>query len=229
MKGASYAPGQCGSVQFAISADDCLLHFEVDRLTAKQRADDTANKDLIAMLQCASQFIARPGDRVALYEGFNAHPWLETLARYQGFFTELGLDPAPTSAQSFRPREGFYDAFADRPAHTDQLTVSDVCLADGRRGTRGFPRGAGSRVAGGGPGCHGRDRVAGVSARGRLRHSGRWHISPARYGACKTFRRAGFGAHRPRLRRPSRLSCTITSRQCIDALRGSADARADQN
>lgn len=123
MKVASYAPGQTGSVQFAISADDCLLHFDAEQLTAKQRADDKANKDLIAMLQCASQFIARPGDRVALYEGFDAAPWRATLARYQGFFAELGLDPVTMDACSFHPREGFYAPLASAPPPTDLVAV----------------------------------------------------------------------------------------------------------
>lgn len=123
MKVASYAPGQSGSVQFAISADDCLLHFEADQLTAKQRADDKANKDLIAMLQCASQFIAKPGDRVALYEGFDAPPWRKTLARYQGFFAELGLNPVAMDACSFHPREGFYAPLASASPPTDLVTV----------------------------------------------------------------------------------------------------------
>ncbi len=123
MKVASFAPGQTGSVQFAISADDCLLHFEAEQLTSKQRADDKANKDLIAMLQCASQFIAKPGDRVALYEGFDAAPWRTTLARYQGFFAELGLNPVTMDACSFHPREGFYAALASAPPMTDLVTV----------------------------------------------------------------------------------------------------------
>lgn len=123
MKVAPYAPGQSASVQFAISADDCLLHFEADQLTAKQRADDKANKDLIAMLQCASQFIAKPGDRVALYEGFDAPPWRGTLARYQDFFAELGLNPVTMDACSFHPREGFYTPLASSPPPTDLVTV----------------------------------------------------------------------------------------------------------
>lgn len=123
MKVASYAPGQPGSVQFAISADDCLLHFEAEQLTAKQRADDKANKDLIAMLQCASQFIAKPGDRVALYEGFDAPPWRATLARYQGFFAELGLNPVSMDACRFHPRENFYAPLASAPPPTDLVTV----------------------------------------------------------------------------------------------------------
>jgi len=123
MKVASYAPGQTDSVQFAISADDCLLHFEAEQLTAKQRADDKANKDLIAMLQCASQFIAKPGDRVALYEGFDAPPWRATLARYQGFFAELGLNPVAMDACSFHPREDFYAPLASAPPPTDLVTV----------------------------------------------------------------------------------------------------------
>lgn len=123
MKVASYAPGQAQSVQFAISADDCLLHFDAEQLTAKQRADDKANKDLIAMLQCASQFIARPGDRVALYEGFDTAPWLPALARYQDFFAELGLNPVTMEACSFHPREGFYAPLAHTPPPTDLVTV----------------------------------------------------------------------------------------------------------
>ena len=123
MKVGSYAPGQTASVQFAISADDCLLHFEEDELTPKQQADDKANKDLIAMLQCATQFVACPGDRVALYEGFASESWIATLARYNAFFEALSLDPVPMDALSFHPREGFYTPLASAPVQTDLVTI----------------------------------------------------------------------------------------------------------
>lgn len=123
MKVASYAPGQTTTVQFAISADDCLLHFEAEQLTAKQQADDKANKDLIAMLQCASQFVAKPGDRVAVYEGFDTPVWRRTLGRYQEFFDRLGLDPVAMDAVSFHPREGFYAPLRSAPPATELTTV----------------------------------------------------------------------------------------------------------
>ena len=38
MKVNSFVPRQAGKVHFAISADDCLLHFEANELNAKQLA-----------------------------------------------------------------------------------------------------------------------------------------------------------------------------------------------
>ncbi len=123
VKIAPYFPHQQASVFFAISADDCLLHFRRGELTEKQLADDTANKDLIAMLQVGSMFVAKPGDRVAVYEGFDREPWRSTLARYHAGFQQLGLSPVDFDDLHYHPREDFYRPLAEAAPGTDLVTV----------------------------------------------------------------------------------------------------------
>ena len=123
MNVAPYFPCQQAPVFFAISADDCLLHFHKDTLTAKQLADDIANKDLIALLQVASMFVAKPEDHVAVYDAFGASPWRETLLRYRANFGKLGLAPVADSNLHFHPREAFYAPLAATPPAADLVTV----------------------------------------------------------------------------------------------------------
>lgn len=123
VKVAPYFPHQQSAVFFAISADDCLLHFRREALTEKQLADDTANKDLIALLQVGSMFVAKPGDQVAVYEDFNREPWRTTLARYHAGFQQLGLSPVDFDDLHFHPREDFYRPLAESPPDADLVTV----------------------------------------------------------------------------------------------------------
>ncbi|MEM7016249.1 MAG: hypothetical protein AAF512_02780 [Pseudomonadota bacterium] len=125
MKVGSYFPGQQAKNFFAISADDCLLHFAEDEWNEKQRLDDTANKDLIAMLQVGSLFIANPQDHVSLYDGFTTPEWQKMLAFYHDSFQRLGLSPAPLSNVHYYPREGFYQSVAEdsQAADTELVTI----------------------------------------------------------------------------------------------------------
>jgi len=123
MKLASYALNQPGSVQFAICADECLLHFAEAQLTPKQRADHESNKDLIAFLQVASIAMSKPGDRVALYDRFADEPWRSALERYLALYAKLGLTTVSLEDLQFHPRDDFYRPLADNPPPTDLVSV----------------------------------------------------------------------------------------------------------
>lgn len=123
MKLASYALNQPGSVQFAICADECLLHFKEEQLTPKQRADHESNKDLIAFLQVASIAMSKPGDRVALYDRFAEEPWKSALERYLALYAKLGLTTVAVEDLQFHPRDDFYQPLVDMPPPTDLVSV----------------------------------------------------------------------------------------------------------
>ncbi len=123
MKLASYALSQPGSVQFAICADECLLHFKEDQLTPKQRADHESNKDLIAFLQVASIAMSKPGDRVALYDRFAEEPWKSALHRYLALYAKLGQTTVGFEDLQFHPRDDFYRPLVDTPPPTDLVSV----------------------------------------------------------------------------------------------------------
>lgn len=140
MKLASYALNQPASVLFAICADECLLHFKEAELTPKQIADHESNKDLIAFLQVASVAMSKPGDRVALYDGFAAEPWRSCLSRYHRMFAQLGLETAPESALQFHPRDDFYGPLNGGQAATELVTV--FLLSGTNEHLRGDPEAA---------------------------------------------------------------------------------------
>ncbi len=118
----SWFPTQKKPVWLAISADDLLLHFNADELTAKQKVDDTENKNLIALLQVGTLFLGKPGDRTSLYEAFKAEPWRSLLARYHHNFTKMGFSPNCLDDVVFFPRDDFYRDIKDlRPE--ELLTV----------------------------------------------------------------------------------------------------------
>ncbi|MCC5887249.1 MAG: hypothetical protein JJT88_12525 [Gammaproteobacteria bacterium] len=123
MKLASYALNQPGSVQFAICADECLLHFTEEQLTPKQRADHESNKDLIAFLQVASIAMSKPGDRVALYDRFAEEPWRSALERYLALYAKLGLTTVRFEDLQFHPRDDFYQPLVETPPPADLVSV----------------------------------------------------------------------------------------------------------
>ncbi|MCC5874358.1 MAG: hypothetical protein JJU22_18320 [Gammaproteobacteria bacterium] len=123
MKLASYALNQPGSVQYAICADECLLHFKEEQLTPKQRADHESNKDLIAFLQVASIAMSKPGDRVALYDRFAGEPWRSALERYLALYAKLGLTTIRFEDLQFHPRDDFYQPLVETPPPSDLVSV----------------------------------------------------------------------------------------------------------
>ena len=116
-----FSPGQSVSTCYTFFADDCLLHFNEEDFTAKQREDHAANITLTAMLQVALIYMGRRQDYVALHEVFQEEPWLSTLEVYQRLFEQLMEDVIPVSHRVFAPRENFYQQLAKRQLPGDRL------------------------------------------------------------------------------------------------------------
>ncbi len=129
----AFTPGQRKSVNFALWADDCLLHFSEAQWTAKQREDHEANIVLTAMLQVALTYMGRKKDYAALHDRFKQSPWRQTLQLYNQIFTELFGDVIPESHYHFHPRDAFYQSVADSEQPAELLGLymvsgSNLCL-----------------------------------------------------------------------------------------------------
>lgn len=129
----AFTPGQQKSVNFALWADDCLLHFTEAQWTSKQREDHEANIVLTAMLQVALTYMGRKKDYAAMHDTFKQSPWRETLQLYNRIFIELFDDVIPESHYHYHPREGFYQSVANAEQPADLLGLymvsgSNLCL-----------------------------------------------------------------------------------------------------
>ena len=62
-----------------MAGDDCSLHFDLDALTEKQRADHLSNIELTAMLQVALACVGHHKDHLALFDTFQSDNWLACL------------------------------------------------------------------------------------------------------------------------------------------------------
>lgn len=108
-----FTPGQPEPTCFALYADDCLLHFDADQLTPKQRDDHEANIVLTAMLQVALTYMGQRNDHAALHDEFLKEPWADTLAFYNELFTTLFGDVIGLEHYHYFPRDGFYETLAE--------------------------------------------------------------------------------------------------------------------
>jgi hypothetical protein len=106
-----------------MAADDCSLHFDLDRLTEKQAADHVANLELTALLQVATIAISKPADYVGLYAEFQQQPWSAILLRYNDFFAKCGIDPIPPEHFVFGPKMTFYQHVSSRLPDTELLSL----------------------------------------------------------------------------------------------------------
>ena len=75
MKVGSFFPDRPLPTLYAMAADDLPLHFNMDELTEKQKADHYEQNQLLAMLQSALLSISKPADYVALFDAFSRAPW----------------------------------------------------------------------------------------------------------------------------------------------------------
>lgn len=123
MQAHSFFPGQTAGTLFAMAGDDLSLHFDLDRLTPKQRADHEANEVLTALLQVALLGIGGPRDYVALFDAFDQPPWRALLSRFRAGFERAGLDPVPREHCPFHPRAGFYGSVAAALPDVDLVTL----------------------------------------------------------------------------------------------------------
>ncbi len=116
-----FTPGQDESVYYTFYADDCLLFFNEQDLTPRQRADHEANIALTAMLQVALTYMGQSKDHVALHDAFNEQPWADLLSFYQSTFAELFTDVVPLEHYHYFPNNKFYEAIAQTQLPTDLL------------------------------------------------------------------------------------------------------------
>ena len=123
MKIGSFFPNRPQSTFYAMAADDCSLHFDLDNLTEKQWADHVANLELTGMLQVALIAISKPDDYVGLYEEFQKEEWSQTLRRYSAFFENCGIEVIPPAHFIFGPKMTFYRDIADRLPNTELLSL----------------------------------------------------------------------------------------------------------
>ena len=124
MKVGSFTPEQSDRVLYAMAGDDCSLHHDLDRLTAKQQIDHRENQVLTCALQVALIGLGKPTDHIALAREFSQAPWSDLLSHYRHMFTSMGLPTIPGAQQQFFDLDGFYAACAD---NSDRGAVGDIC------------------------------------------------------------------------------------------------------
>lgn len=127
MRAGSFFPGTHYSSLYAMAGDDCSLHFDLDDLTEKQRADHESNVELTGMLQVGLACIGHGHDHLALYDAFQASSWQATLRRYHRMFTRMVDDVVPLAHISYHPKYTFYESVASyadaNPGLTDVVNL----------------------------------------------------------------------------------------------------------
>ncbi len=132
MRAGSFFPGTHYSSLYAMAGDDCSLHFDLDALTEKQRADHLSNIELTAMLQVALACVGHHKDHLALFDTFQSDNWLACLARYQNMFSRMVHDTIPMDHFSYHPKFDFYDSVAKKARSAPNLTdVVNLYMSSG--------------------------------------------------------------------------------------------------
>lgn len=132
MRAGSFFPGTHYCSLYAMAGDDCSLHFDLDSLTEKQRADHESNVELTAMLQVALALIGHNKDHLALYDAFLESPWRETLERYHRMFCHMVDDVVPLDHLSYHPKYTFYESVAAYiEKHPDLTDVANLYMSSG--------------------------------------------------------------------------------------------------
>jgi len=123
MKIGSYFPNRSQSTFYAMGADDCSLHFDLESLTEKQWLDHLANVELTALLQVATIAISKRADYLGLYDAFGQPPWDSVLKRYCEQFEACGIDIIPLEHFVFARKMDFYQDVATRLPDTELLSL----------------------------------------------------------------------------------------------------------
>jgi len=131
MKVGSFTPEQSDRVLYAMAGDDCSLHHDLDRLTAKQQIDHRENQVLTCALQVALIGLGKPIDHIALAREFSQAPWSDLLSHYRHMFTSMGLPTIPGAQQQFFDLDGFYAACADNLPPVDRVNLYMVSGSNG--------------------------------------------------------------------------------------------------
>jgi hypothetical protein len=119
----SFFPNRPLPTFFAMAADDLPLHFDMDELTEKQKADHYEQNQLLAMLQCALLSISKPEDYVALFDAFSREPWRGFLARHHALAARAGAEMVPLDHVLYAPVETYYETLAGMlPRDVDLIT-----------------------------------------------------------------------------------------------------------
>ncbi len=112
MKVGSFFPDRPLPTLYAMAADDLPLHFDMDELTEKQKADHYEQNQLLAMLQSSLLTISKPADYVALFDAFSRDPWKGFLARQHGMAEKAGATMVPLDHVLYAPVETYYETIA---------------------------------------------------------------------------------------------------------------------
>ena len=115
-----------------MAGDDCSLHFDLENLTEKQRADHESNVELTAMLQVALACIGHKTDHLALYDEYQKPAWQQTLEQYHQFFQDMVSDVIPMEHFSYHPKYDYYESVAAYiEAHPELTDVANLYMVSG--------------------------------------------------------------------------------------------------
>lgn len=124
MKVGSFFPDRPLPTLYAMAADDLPLHFDMDELTEKQKADHYEQNQLLAMLQSSLLTISKPTDWVALFDAFSRPPWNGFLRRQHEMAARAGAEMVPLDHIVYAPVETYYETIAAGPLpDVDLLTL----------------------------------------------------------------------------------------------------------
>lgn len=123
MKVGSFFPDRPLPTLYAMAADDLPLHFNMDELTEKQKADHYEQNQLLAMLQSALLSISKPADYVALFDAFSRAPWDGFLRNQHAMAAKAGAEMVPLDHLLYAPVETYYETIATMLPDVDLLTL----------------------------------------------------------------------------------------------------------
>ncbi len=123
MKVGSFFPDRPLPTLYAMAADDLPLHFNMDELTEKQKADHYEQNQLLAMLQSALLSISKPADYVALFDAFSRPPWDAFLRNQHAMAARAGAEMVPLDHLLYAPVETYYETIATMLPKVDLLTL----------------------------------------------------------------------------------------------------------
>ncbi|MEN3974663.1 hypothetical protein [Emcibacter sp. SYSU 3D8] len=123
MKVGSFFPDRPLPTLYAMAADDLPLHFDMDKLTDKQKADHYEQNQLLAMLQSALLSISKPADYVALFDAFSRPPWNGYLRNQHDMAAKAGAEMVPLDHLLYAPVETYYETIAGMLPDVELLTL----------------------------------------------------------------------------------------------------------
>ena len=113
MKAGAFFPDRQQATFFAMAADDLPLHFDMDKLTEKQKRDHFEQNQLLAILQASLLAISKPADYVGLFEQFSKPPWSAYMAKHHGMMSTLGMPMVPLDNLIYAPVDTYYETLAE--------------------------------------------------------------------------------------------------------------------